>query len=240
MHLPRCISTFQTAICWLRPAGSRNNLARWRPICKSTAGRKNDVGGRPGLSDTILETNGPDPGVPRLRRRGRRRPARARPGTIHALIGPNGAGKTTCFNLLTKFLQPTRGTHPLQGPRHHRPAAGRGGAARPGAQLPDLGGVPASDRAARMCAWRCSARAAAVFDFWRSERVLRRYDERARGAARRCRADRLRRHRRPGCCPTAASARWRSPPRWRSTRRCCCSTSRPPAWRTRTSTASWR
>ncbi len=31
-------------------------------------------------------------------------------GSIHALIGPNGAGKTTCFNLLTKFLRPTRGT----------------------------------------------------------------------------------------------------------------------------------
>jgi branched-chain amino acid transport system ATP-binding protein len=30
-------------------------------------------------------------------------------GTIHALIGPNGAGKTTCFNLLTKFLEPTSG-----------------------------------------------------------------------------------------------------------------------------------
>jgi len=30
-------------------------------------------------------------------------------GSIHALIGPNGAGKTTCFNLLTKFLRPTRG-----------------------------------------------------------------------------------------------------------------------------------
>jgi branched-chain amino acid transport system ATP-binding protein len=30
--------------------------------------------------------------------------------TIHALIGPNGAGKTTVFNLLTKFLTPTRGT----------------------------------------------------------------------------------------------------------------------------------
>ncbi|MGL4309515.1 MAG: ABC transporter ATP-binding protein [Paracoccaceae bacterium] len=29
---------------------------------------------------------------------------------IHALIGPNGAGKTTVFNLLTKFLTPTRGT----------------------------------------------------------------------------------------------------------------------------------
>ena len=31
-------------------------------------------------------------------------------GHIHALIGPNGAGKTTCFNLLTKFLEPTSGT----------------------------------------------------------------------------------------------------------------------------------
>ncbi|MBD3640443.1 MAG: ABC transporter ATP-binding protein [Marinobacter sp.] len=32
-----------------------------------------------------------------------------RKGDIHALIGPNGAGKTTVFNLLTKFLIPTRG-----------------------------------------------------------------------------------------------------------------------------------
>ncbi|RDD69301.1 ATP-binding cassette domain-containing protein, partial [Paracoccus versutus] len=34
---------------------------------------------------------------------------------IHALIGPNGAGKTTVFNLLTKFLQPTRGQITLLG-----------------------------------------------------------------------------------------------------------------------------
>jgi branched-chain amino acid transport system ATP-binding protein len=34
---------------------------------------------------------------------------RVRRGSIHALIGPNGAGKTTCFNLLTHFLEPTRG-----------------------------------------------------------------------------------------------------------------------------------
>src|SRR6516164_5799274 len=33
-----------------------------------------------------------------------------RSGKIHGLIGPNGAGKTTVFNLLTKFLAPTRGT----------------------------------------------------------------------------------------------------------------------------------
>ena len=63
---------------------------------------------RPGMSDIILETedltkefagfvavNGVSLRVAR--------------GTIHALIGPNGAGKTTCFNLLTKFLQPSRG-----------------------------------------------------------------------------------------------------------------------------------
>jgi branched-chain amino acid transport system ATP-binding protein len=34
---------------------------------------------------------------------------RVRRGSIHALIGPNGAGKTTVFNLLTKFLPPSRG-----------------------------------------------------------------------------------------------------------------------------------
>jgi branched-chain amino acid transport system ATP-binding protein len=35
---------------------------------------------------------------------------KVRRGSIHALIGPNGAGKTTCFNLLTKFLEPTHGS----------------------------------------------------------------------------------------------------------------------------------
>lgn len=34
---------------------------------------------------------------------------KVRRNTIHALIGPNGAGKTTCFNLITKFLPPSRG-----------------------------------------------------------------------------------------------------------------------------------
>jgi branched-chain amino acid transport system ATP-binding protein len=32
-----------------------------------------------------------------------------RRGSIHAVIGPNGAGKTTLFNMLTRFLSPTRG-----------------------------------------------------------------------------------------------------------------------------------
>jgi branched-chain amino acid transport system ATP-binding protein len=40
---------------------------------------------------------------------------RVQRGHIHALIGPNGAGKTTCFNLLTKFLVPTRGSIAFDG-----------------------------------------------------------------------------------------------------------------------------
>jgi branched-chain amino acid transport system ATP-binding protein len=40
---------------------------------------------------------------------------RVRRGSIHGLIGPNGAGKTTVFNLLTRFLTPTRGKIFLKG-----------------------------------------------------------------------------------------------------------------------------
>lgn len=36
-------------------------------------------------------------------------------GEIVGLIGPNGAGKTTCFNCITGFLKPTRGTILFQG-----------------------------------------------------------------------------------------------------------------------------
>ena len=49
---------------------------------------------------------------------------KVRRGHIHALIGPNGAGKTTFFNLLTKFLPPTRGSITYHGVdiTHERPA----------------------------------------------------------------------------------------------------------------------
>jgi branched-chain amino acid transport system ATP-binding protein len=40
---------------------------------------------------------------------------RVRRGAIHALIGPNGAGKTTCFNLLTRFLDPSAGSIRFKG-----------------------------------------------------------------------------------------------------------------------------
>jgi branched-chain amino acid transport system ATP-binding protein len=72
-------------------------------------GRRPGVASTNGVGDIILETEGltkefrgfvavADVGL------------QVRRGTIHGLIGPNGAGKTTCFNLLTKFLPPTRGT----------------------------------------------------------------------------------------------------------------------------------
>ena len=49
---------------------------------------------------------------------------KVRRGHIHALIGPNGAGKTTFFNLLTKFLPPTRGSITFNGIdiTHEKPA----------------------------------------------------------------------------------------------------------------------
>ncbi len=49
---------------------------------------------------------------------------KVRRGQIHALIGPNGAGKTTFFNLLTKFIAPTRGKILFQGSdiTHEKPA----------------------------------------------------------------------------------------------------------------------
>lgn len=59
-------------------------------------------------NDFILETSGLTKefrGFTAVNRVG----LKVRRGHIHALIGPNGAGKTTCFNLLTKFLEPTCG-----------------------------------------------------------------------------------------------------------------------------------
>ncbi len=100
-------------------------------------------------------------------------------GTIHALIGPNGAGKTTCFNLLTKFLAPTRGTIRFK----DRDITGMKPAevARLGlirsfqisavfAHLTALENVRVALQRAR----------GSSFDFWRSEDVLHQYDNRAR------------------------------------------------------------
>ncbi len=84
--------------------------------------------------------------------------------TIHALIGPNGAGKTTVFNLLTKFLEPTRGTIVFKGRDITRAKAGGNRPARHGAVVSDLGRVSAPHRAAER-ARRAAAPARHVLPF---------------------------------------------------------------------------
>jgi branched-chain amino acid transport system ATP-binding protein len=99
-------------------------------------------------------------------------------GTIHALIGPNGAGKTTCFNLLTKFLQPTRGRIVYKG---------RDITALAPADVARLGVVRSFQISAvfphlsvienvRIALQR---RRGGSFDFWRSKRVLDSLNQRA-------------------------------------------------------------
>src|SRR5918994_1027733 len=104
---------------------------------------------------------------------------RIRRGQIHALIGPNGAGKTTCFNLLTKFLEPTRGSIVYKG---------RDITATKPADIARLGLVRSFQISAvfphlsvlenvRIALQR---RRGDSFDFWRSEKVLRELNDRTR------------------------------------------------------------
>ena len=100
-------------------------------------------------------------------------------GSIHALIGPNGAGKTTCFNLLTKFLQPSAGTIHF----NDRDITGLAPAA-----IARLGVVRSFQISAvfpRMSVLEnvriaLQRRRGDSFDFWRNQKVLNDYDEEAR------------------------------------------------------------
>ena len=133
-----------------------------------------------------------DQGVPRLYR-GAGVDLKIRRGTIHALIGPNGAGKTTVFNLLTKFLEPSAGQILYNGDdiTSARPAdVARRGMVRSfqiSAVFPHLS-VRDNVRVALQRPLGNS------FHFWRSERALDALNDRADGAARRGRAERLCRH----------------------------------------------
>jgi branched-chain amino acid transport system ATP-binding protein len=139
---------------------------------------KQQAQGASGVSDSILETSG-------LTRDFRGFVAvngvdlNVRAGTVHALIGPNGAGKTTCFNLLTKFLSPSRGTIRFEGrdiTRMSPASVARLGLVRSfqiSAVFPHLTAL----ENVRLALQR---QRGGSFDFWRSERALRVYDERAR------------------------------------------------------------
>ena len=104
---------------------------------------------------------------------------KVRRGSIHALIGPNGAGKTTCFNLLTHFLEPTRGQIFFKG----REITGS-----PPARIARMGLVRSFQISAvfphltvlenvRVALQR---KRGASFDFWKSEKILKALDEPAR------------------------------------------------------------
>jgi branched-chain amino acid transport system ATP-binding protein len=129
------------------------------------------------VSETILETAG-------LTREFRGFVAvngidlRVQAGTIHALIGPNGAGKTTCFNLLTKFLQPTRGSIRFKG----RDITGLKPAevARHGlVRSFQISAVFAHLTALQNVRVALQRSRGGSFDFWRAERVLDSYNARA-------------------------------------------------------------
>jgi len=99
-------------------------------------------------------------------------------GTIHALIGPNGAGKTTCFNLLTKFLEPTSGKILFAGKdiTHEKPPQiARRGVIRSfqiSAVFPQLTVL----ENVRIGLQRATGRS---YHFWRSNKVLAHLDQRA-------------------------------------------------------------
>ncbi len=103
---------------------------------------------------------------------------KVRRGTIHALIGPNGAGKTTLFNLLTKFLPPTKGHIIFKGEDITRLApadVARRGLVRSfqiSAVFPHLS-VLDNVRVA------LQRERGGSFDFWRSRNVLEAYHDRA-------------------------------------------------------------
>ena len=103
---------------------------------------------------------------------------KVRRGEIHALIGPNGAGKTTVFNLLTKFLIPTRGQILFNGRdiTGEKPAQiARRGIVRSfqiSATFPNLSVV----ENVRIALQRG---AGLSMQFWRSERVLDSLNDRA-------------------------------------------------------------
>lgn len=103
---------------------------------------------------------------------------RIRRRSIHALIGPNGAGKTTCFNLLTRFTTPSRGQILYKGRDITR--AGPADVARLGlvrsfqisAVFPSLTAI----ENVRLALQRRHGRS---FEFWRSKRILDRFNMRA-------------------------------------------------------------
>jgi branched-chain amino acid transport system ATP-binding protein len=100
-------------------------------------------------------------------------------GSVHALVGPNGAGKTTLFNLLTGFLKPTAGSVLLEDRRElagRKPEAiTRLGVAR-SFQITSLFAELTAHQHVELA---LASRTGLGWRFWRSDRALDRFAERA-------------------------------------------------------------
>ena len=102
---------------------------------------------------------------------------RVRSGSIHALIGPNGAGKTTCFNLLTRFIEPSAGRIEFEGRDITRLAADA--VARLGlVRSFQISAVFAQLSVFENVRLALQRRRGHSFDWWRSDRALKVHDER--------------------------------------------------------------
>jgi len=99
-------------------------------------------------------------------------------GTIHALIGPNGAGKTTVFNFLTRFLAASSGRIFYRGEDVTALPAAR--IARKGlVRSFQISAVFPHLTALENVRLALQRKRGGNYDFWRSERVLARFDGRA-------------------------------------------------------------
>jgi len=101
-------------------------------------------------------------------------------GDVHALVGPNGAGKTTLFNLLCGFLVPSAGRLEIDGrdvtglPPHRVARLGVARSFQITSIFPALSVREHVELALQVgtgLGWR----------FWRSDRQLRRFRDRALG-----------------------------------------------------------
>ena len=103
---------------------------------------------------------------------------RVESGELHAIIGPNGAGKTTLFNLLSGLLRPTAGRIEFEGreitglPPHEVARRGIARSFQITSVFPHLSVVANVELALQ-------ARTPLGYTWWRSARVLRRFDGRA-------------------------------------------------------------
>ena len=189
---------------------------------------------RPKATDNILETHGRHEAVRRPDRR-QRRVVRDPAAVDRVDHRAERRGEDDVLQHPHRAVQADDGHDRVRRQRRHRRPAGQDHGARHGADVPehpplrhdDRGrerhGRPARADEGRACSARSSARRACA---------------RRRSAVREKAGETLAYVGLPrsgsttssrSTSPTATSAAWRSPARWRPTRRCCCSTSRPPA-----------